>query len=978
PPGCPGANADPAPTANYPCPNGGVVINGNYYADAGQGRVQGKLTWSDGQNNGPCPNAVVTVTRIDGSADGDIATTTAADGGFVLMVGAGNLTLSASNCKATNGNIWSGNSATITATAGKITDGSFSAQVLQQAGANQPGVCDNVKFTELNWWICAGINVLKDAVSGLTDGVLSAIKIDTNSIFNDDNTSRAGNAFFVAWAAFRNIGYGVLLVVGLLMLLSQILGLDIFSALDIKHLLPKLPVIILLMAFMWNIQDWGYNASNDAAGAVQSIIAAPFSRIDPGLGNTAGNITIALLIPQLLATSVAVGVAALALLGLGGIAALMLSLFLAGASAFFLIEARDVVAEILIMSASLVLALSLVFKKILDFWLGLTGTILLSVPTMAAIMQAGEEGAKLAYVNGHIVVALGILGAVFGLFWKTFKTIDKVSGNIGNATAAVTDKARKGLNNYASKSMKRRTQEAVNGTRRFRGPAGTAVEMLRRGQMADKGGLQALLPGRAGNIARMRYEAAESGHLQHEAAEALKRDDGRAAGDDLAMKLALARGMTDERFLREYTAAATPQFGAAEAERRASAALGSIRDNIGQLGSGVTRVAAYKALGASKTSYTDETGENVQDNWEEMIGDGVSLMQDGLMTSVDVTRALKSNGERGDRAGVGFGGLQGQVERSFGRYQVGARRGQTSAAAATAANPLGNLVTENEAIGMRREAGYGSGHGSIMNGRHEALEAIAPQLTRDVQQANANLAASQAAEAAIPALSNPVIRQSTLDTARAVPAGSPLTAEQAAVLQTEQARDALLDQLVDIDRKHANPASPQLADILKRRVMSQDSGALQPAMMLGPDPHNFGNVIPIANPNAGQPMTVQQQIEFSRTQQGWVEKQREYASTMAAQMAQATANASDRRVKRNIAPVGMAGSIQLYRFQYLWSDQVYIGVMAQDLLESHPEAVVTGADGFYRVNYAILGLQMYTLEEWEARTEAATKAAPAA
>ena len=48
----------------------------------------------------------------------------------------------------------------------------------------------------------------------------------------------------------------------------------------------------------------------------------------------------------------------------------------------------------------------------------------------------------------------------------------------------------------------------------------------------------------------------------------------------------------------------------------------------------------------------------------------------------------------------------------------------------------------------------------------------------------------------------------------------------------------------------------------------------------------------------------------------------------------------------------------LYRFKYLWSDAEYSGVMAQEVLEAMPEAVVRGADGFLRVDYAAIGMQM--------------------
>ena len=59
--------------------------------------------------------------------------------------------------------------------------------------------------------------------------------------------------------------------------------------------------------------------------------------------------------------------------------------------------------------------------------------------------------------------------------------------------------------------------------------------------------------------------------------------------------------------------------------------------------------------------------------------------------------------------------------------------------------------------------------------------------------------------------------------------------------------------------------------------------------------------------------------------------------------------------------------MKVYAFKYLWSDVVYVGVMAQDLLKNPTwkDAVVTKANGFYAVNYAMLGLKMTTLAQWK-------------
>jgi hypothetical protein len=76
---------------------------------------------------------------------------------------------------------------------------------------------------------------------------------------------------------------------------------------------------------------------------------------------------------------------------------------------------------------------------------------------------------------------------------------------------------------------------------------------------------------------------------------------------------------------------------------------------------------------------------------------------------------------------------------------------------------------------------------------------------------------------------------------------------------------------------------------------------------------------------------------------------------------------SDIRVKRDIAPLQrLANGLELYSYRYLWSDQVYVGVMAQEVQAVRPDAVTHGADGLLRVDYKRLGLRLQTLEQWKA------------
>jgi hypothetical protein len=77
---------------------------------------------------------------------------------------------------------------------------------------------------------------------------------------------------------------------------------------------------------------------------------------------------------------------------------------------------------------------------------------------------------------------------------------------------------------------------------------------------------------------------------------------------------------------------------------------------------------------------------------------------------------------------------------------------------------------------------------------------------------------------------------------------------------------------------------------------------------------------------------------------------------------------SDIRLKRDVLRVGrLANGLPLYRFRYLWSDIVCVGVIAQEVLPVVPEAVLVDKNGFMRVDYDRLGMRMMTWEEWEHR-----------
>ena len=76
---------------------------------------------------------------------------------------------------------------------------------------------------------------------------------------------------------------------------------------------------------------------------------------------------------------------------------------------------------------------------------------------------------------------------------------------------------------------------------------------------------------------------------------------------------------------------------------------------------------------------------------------------------------------------------------------------------------------------------------------------------------------------------------------------------------------------------------------------------------------------------------------------------------------------SDVALKHDITLLGrLDNGLGFYRFSYKGSDQVYVGVMAQEVQTIMPEAVVRSRDGYLEVLYDKLGLKFRTYDQWVA------------
>ncbi len=76
---------------------------------------------------------------------------------------------------------------------------------------------------------------------------------------------------------------------------------------------------------------------------------------------------------------------------------------------------------------------------------------------------------------------------------------------------------------------------------------------------------------------------------------------------------------------------------------------------------------------------------------------------------------------------------------------------------------------------------------------------------------------------------------------------------------------------------------------------------------------------------------------------------------------------SDINAKHDIVLLGVLGNgLGFYRYAYNGSEKAYVGVIAQEVQNVMPDAVVRGPDGYLRVFYEKLGLKFQTYDRWVA------------
>ncbi len=691
-----------------------------------------------------------------------------------------------------------------------------------------------------------------------------------------------------------------------------------FDAYTVKKVLPRLVIAVILIQLSWFLFTGMITLTNAVAYGVEALIYAPFGspqqfELQNVLSAADGGIGISIVIA---------GGAGLAMIGVA--LSLVGTALLAMLIGFALLMFRQVLVIALLVVSPLALVAWILpnTEKFWKLWWESFSKLLLVYPLILGTIAIGRV---FAYISAEVrpggqasnpFTAVGfdniigvcfIIIGFFGPFFFIPKLFSIAGGAFSTITGMVNDRGRGAFDRLKKGRQAKRAQqwEDTKSGNLLKGSNAFSRRVSSAAQTATLLGAAGLRPRRMrANIATARssrnYDNAVEFADKNAAFQALKNDD-----DKL---WALMEG-TDEASIR---ASLRKHGGARFADPNVmNAAVAEVMRVKREGGDAVTRIAATRAQAATGTGF-DSVGEMLDEINRVSGGDRTVA---GRLLGDMRTPALQSG--RVDLGAAGFADMAIAMEK-----RRKALAGGTQYSRADATEEILESVIDSSASGQaifgKPKSAEQIGHTHVKRLQRIAngvvSGAVNPQTgqaytQRDLDQALASTMGIYDAMGSAP----PQIARAFADTMTGAQVINPLTGQPMTVLDLAS---------------HISQNSPDFAEMRRdyqSGYMAQAAaGQAQAAQGMGNLPAPAGGLPPAP----GQPP--------------W----------------------SDRRLKCNIVYLKSWQSIRLYRFQYIWSDVEYVGVMAQDLLDSHSYAVIKGSDGYYRVDYEALGLEMMEYNTW--------------
>jgi hypothetical protein len=653
---------------------------------------------------------------------------------------------------------WPGvqDSATIS---GDDTAGSSSSSSSSSGGAgalscdlgvfNLPGILND--FNPLNWLLCGPIDAASTIVNKLDNTITSLLVVGTGGSTTTDNpstifaygsnqcsrtftltsggTESACDAYYKAWAAFRDLALGLLAIACLLVIIAQALGMDILDAYTIRKTLPRIVAGAIILSLSWSLMKFLVTLSNDLGYGVGTLLSAPFS----GLTDTFHAAEILTILGEAIA-----GLA----LGFFGLFTFLGTAALAVIVAFLTLVFRQIAIVLLIIFSPIaILAYALPnTQRVYRFWWESLSKMLLMFPLIVAIITVGHIFSALSSQSTNSVNQIIAVIAYFGPYFAipaTFRFSGGIISSVGGAVNSRFEGARGALRNVRSNQFKHNMADLQSGHRLKGESIPIYGKFASRFNAATRGA--ANLPNAGYNPLRMRQrmrtaEAKRSGAAAKDALQNNENLKAIMADDDLVevgllyhtdgerQKALEDRGLTKER--------ATQGVAAIRAtERSMDHKTFDKAMLIASAGTSSGWTPKYKK-NSDGTYATDASGDRIQLNADSAGAGGLrNLINDKMgndrQGAIDVLGAVRQQAESKGRFDLVGGSFtedalmleeNNKVARSGGPVDVGAWTKQ-----------------------VHRNALDGQSRAKILNGHNRSLEALAPEMLESLQQTNAGV-----------------------------------------------------------------------------------------------------------------------------------------------------------------------------------------------------------------------------------------------
>ncbi len=416
--------------------------------------------------------------------------------------------------------------------------------------------CQGGWASPLSWISCPIVDGLTKAISFMDNQINSQMSVgsegdstDPNQIFCDsksvartvklDNGTvkniRPCEAYYNAWSSVRDLALGIMVIIGIIVLMSQALGLEILDAYTIRKVMPRLVIAAVAITLSWQLMQFFVQLSNDLAYGVRYIIYQPFA----GLGNP-------ILTGQAQGLFDVFALSALTALGWIGLLSYLGTAALFVFVGFIVLVLRELLITMLIIVAPIAIVAYVLpntqryyklwwesFSKALLMFALISGMIALGRVTAVVAGVGSEDNVKpLAQIVGFVAYFLPYVMILF-----TFRFAGSALSAISNAVQQRSQGGFNALKGYRSNVAKKNLADLRTGNRlKGEGYGGVMAPygMFARNFNRLSAGV-ANVPNAGYNPRRMRarMSAARSNRLIDEAKEAMeKNSDVRALTSD--------------------------------------------------------------------------------------------------------------------------------------------------------------------------------------------------------------------------------------------------------------------------------------------------------------------------------------------------------------------------------------------------------------------------------------------------------------